>query len=75
MQDASTAWLVSGVGLYRGSEPENLGHQSGEHGTLTTQPQGWPRLQQFRGLTWNMGSTLGYMYSIDVNFHFIKWKD
>ena len=42
MWNASTAWLMSGVGPCPGSEPTNPGCQSKAHGTLTTQPQGQP---------------------------------
>ena len=42
MWDASTAWLMSGVGLCLGSEPANPGHQSRVHRTWTTWPWGWP---------------------------------
>ena len=42
MWDASTSWLMSGVGPHLGPKPANLGRWSGAHGTLTTQPQGRP---------------------------------
>ena len=44
MWDASTAWLMSGVGLNLGSEPTNPGLPKRVHVTVTTQPWGLPSL-------------------------------
>ena len=42
MWDASTAWLMNGVGLHPGSKPMKLGRWSGACRTLATWPWGQP---------------------------------
>ena len=45
--DASTAWLLSGVGLHPGSEPKNPGCRSRASRTLTTGCRAWPPNESF----------------------------
>ena len=64
--DASTACLMSGVGLCPGSKPTNPGCQSRVCGTLTTRPRGGPQILPFLTEDYVPSPTLIPLYGLGM---------